>query len=169
MFTKGYSWWLVLSAGVLWVAAAGCVSPRAKPASMRAYNRAAEQFAASNYQGATMLLQDFLANYPDSSLAPIARMYLADAYRQLALYRNALKAYDAFLVGKPYPPLVPMAMYYKARCLEKLDRRDDAASVYGQIAKDFAGAGSEQAEWVTLAKERLSLLAVPEAGNATEK
>jgi len=151
-----------LAAGLVAVLVGGaaCVSFGPK-ASERAYNKAAKVYWAENYRAAVTQFSDFLTNYPDSRLAPIARFYLADSYRELRLFQNALRAYDACLAVEPYPPLLSNILYHKGYVLEKLGRPDEAVAIYGQLVRDFSEAGSEHGAWVDMARQRLKRLGMP--------
>lgn len=138
-----------------------CRSTAVPKAEQRAYDRAVAAYDAERYRVAATRFTDFLMNYPDSRLTPIAWFYLADSYRALRLYQNASDAYDHCLAAEPYAPLVPNVLYHKGRVMEKLGQKEQAAIVYEQLVREYAEAGAHYGDWVDLARERLKDLGVP--------
>ena len=117
-------------------AAAGpkpAASPAAAPASVavdpnesRAYEAAQNQRRIGNYQGAIFGFQNFLKQYPKSTLAPRAQYWIGDSYFNLRDFKNAIAAQQALVKAYPDSPSVPDALLNVASSQAELG--DAAAS-----------------------------------------
>ncbi len=79
-------------------------------AEVRAYEAAQGQRRIGNYQGAIVAFQNFIKQYPRSSLAPRAQYWIGDSYFNLRDYKLAIASQQALIAGYPDSPTVPDAM-----------------------------------------------------------
>jgi len=141
---------------VLSLCLTGCGSFDKRTPVVKAYDKAKAAYNQREYNTAVAGLTSFLENYPRSSLASLSRFYLAETYRQMKLYENAIAQYDDFIVKNTYTPLVPTAIYWKAFSLQQLDRYDEASSAYNSIILHFEDIAPD---WAYCAEQRLIQLA----------
>ena len=80
------------------------------PNESRAYESAQSQRRIGNYQGAIFAFQNFLKQYPKSTLAPRAQYWIGDSYFNLRDYRNAIGAQQTLVKAWPDSPSVPDAL-----------------------------------------------------------
>jgi tol-pal system protein YbgF len=80
------------------------------PNESRAYESAQGQRRIGNYQGAIFAFQNFLKQYPKSTLAPRAQYWIGDSYFNLRDYKSAMTAQQSLLKTWPDSPSVPDAM-----------------------------------------------------------
>ncbi len=114
-------------------ATAAAPPPAAAPAQVtldpnesRAYESAQGQRRIGNYQGAIFAFQNFLKQYPKSTLAPRAQYWIGDSYFNLRDYKAAMTAQQTLLKAYPDSPSVPDAMLNIASAQSELG--DMAAS-----------------------------------------
>ena len=79
-------------------------------AEIRAYEAAQSQRRIGNYLGAIVAFQNFIKQYPKSSLAPRAQYWIGDSYFNLRDYKLAIANQQALISGYPDSPTVPDAM-----------------------------------------------------------
>jgi tol-pal system protein YbgF len=79
-------------------------------ADIRAYDAAQEQRRIGNYQGAIIAFQNFIKQYPKSSLAPRAQYWIGDSYFNLREFKLAIAHQQTLITGFPDSPTVPDAM-----------------------------------------------------------
>lgn len=78
-------------------------------------------------------LQALVDEFPDSAMAPLARLGLAqDLYHQ-GQPSQALTLYEAFLTANPDHILTPAAELGRATCLESINQLDQALDAYAQF------------------------------------
>lgn len=80
------------------------------PNETRAYEAAQNQRRIGNYQGAIFGFQNFLKQYPRSTLAPRAQYWIGDSYFNLRDFKNAIAAQQALVKAYPDSPSVPDAL-----------------------------------------------------------
>ena len=99
-------------------AAAGAAQPPAAAAvanvdagaETRAYEAAQGQRRVGNYQGAIVAFQNFIKQYPKSTLAPRAQYWIGDSYFNLRDFKLAIGSQQVLLKTYPDSPSVPDSM-----------------------------------------------------------
>ena len=76
----------------------------------RAYEAAQSQRRVGNYQGAIVAFQNFIKQYPKSTLAPRAQYWIGDSYFNLRDYKLAIGSQQMLLKTYSDSPTVPDAM-----------------------------------------------------------
>lgn len=76
----------------------------------RAYEAAQSQRRVGNYQGAIVAFQNFIKQYPRSTLAPRAQYWIGDSYFNLRDFKLAIGSQQTLLKTYPDSPSVPDAM-----------------------------------------------------------
>lgn len=76
----------------------------------RVYEAAQGQRKIGNYQGAIVAFQNFLKQYPKSSLAPRAQYWIGDSYFNLRDFKLAIASQQILLKSYPDSPSVPDAL-----------------------------------------------------------
>ena len=79
-------------------------------AETRAYEAAQGQRRVGNYQGAIVAFQNFIKQYPKSSLAPRAQYWIGDSYFNLRDFKLAIGSQQVLLKTYPDSPTVPDSM-----------------------------------------------------------
>jgi tol-pal system protein YbgF len=118
-----------------------------------AYASAFDRLKASDYPGAIRQFQDFLKNYPNSSLADNAEYWLGKSYYVNHDYDNATAALKA--VGERWPQSrkVPDAMLDLGLMQIEQKRSADARATLGQLVQRYPGT-----EAAKIASDRLQKL-----------
>ena len=76
----------------------------------RGYEAAQGQRRVGNYQGAIVAFQNFIKQFPKSSLAPRAQYWIGDSYFNLRDFKLAIGSQQVLLKAYPDSPTVPDAM-----------------------------------------------------------
>jgi tol-pal system protein YbgF len=118
-----------------------------------AYAAAFDRLKASDYPGAIRQFQDFLRNYPNSTLADNAEYWLGKSYYVNHDYDNATMALKA--VGERWPQSrkVPDAMLDLGLMQVEQKRLADARATLGQLVQRYPGTDAAK-----IASDRLQKL-----------
>jgi TolA-binding protein len=101
-----------------------------------AYFYLAECYRALNKTGAARTsFQSVLDNYGDSEFAGPAAYGIAEILFSQKDYAGALPLFHKASAKSKEPALALSAKYFEARCLENVDRKDDALNLYQQVAE----------------------------------
>ena len=90
--------------------AATAAAPAAAGEEGKAYEAAQSQRRIGNYQGAITAFQQFVAQYPKSSLAHRAQYWIGDSYFNLRDYKNAIASQQKLIATYGDSPSVPDAL-----------------------------------------------------------
>ena len=91
-------------------AAAADKGPAPQAQEQQAYEAALAQMKANNYGAAIQGLQAFLAQYPQSTLAPSAQYWIGNAYFALRDFKNAIAAQNRVVATWPDNAKAPDAL-----------------------------------------------------------
>jgi TolA-binding protein len=106
------------------------------PGRSSAYFYLAECYRALNKTGAARTsFQNVLDNYADSEFAGPAAYGIAEILFGLKDYAGALVLFHKAGAKSKEPALALSAKYFEARCLENVDRKDEALNLYQQVAE----------------------------------
>jgi TolA-binding protein len=106
------------------------------PGRASAYFYLAECYRALNRSGAARTsFQSVLDNYGDSEFAGPAAYGVAEILFTLKDYAGALPLFHRAAAKSKEPALALSARYFEARCLENVDRKDEAQNLYQQVAE----------------------------------
>ena len=94
------------------------------------------QMEAGRPEGARTLEQ-FVAQSPNSELAPQARMLVAEAQTKAGRNREALEQYQALVRASPTHALAPQALYRIGELSVRLNRPADAEAAWTTLRRDF--------------------------------
>ncbi|MFN2624218.1 MAG: tetratricopeptide repeat protein, partial [Chthoniobacterales bacterium] len=101
-----------------------------------AYFYLAECYRALNKTGAARTsFQGVLDNYGDSEFAGPAAYGIAEILFTQKDYAGALPLFHKAAAKSKEPALALSARYFEARCLENVDRKDEAQTLYQQVAE----------------------------------
>jgi tol-pal system protein YbgF len=118
---------------------------QASSAESRAYEAAQNLRRIGNYQGAIVAFQNFLKQYPTSSLAANAQYWIGDSYFNMRDFRLAIASQRTVLTKYPYSAKVPDALL------------------------NIAGSQAELGETVAARKTMEEIVAKYPASNAADK
>jgi tol-pal system protein YbgF len=119
----------------------------------RIYEAAQNQRRIGNYQAAIVAFQGFLAQFPQSPLAPRAQYWIGDSYFNLRDFKNAIANQQKLISTYPDSASVPDAMLNIASCQLELG---DAASA--RRSMDTLVARYPSTEAAEKARRRLATL-----------
>jgi TolA-binding protein len=106
------------------------------PGRSSAYFYLAECYRALNKTSAARTsFQSVLDNYGDSEFAGPAAYGIAEILFTQKDYAGALPLFHKASAKSKEPALALSARYFEARCLENVDRKDDAQNLYQQVAE----------------------------------
>lgn len=128
------------------VAPPGQVASAAAGEDARVYEAAQNQRRIGNYQAAIVAFQGFLAQFPQSPLAPRAQYWIGDSYFNLRDFRNAIANQQRLIATYPDSASVPDAMLNIAS--SQLELGDTAAarrSMDNLVARYPASEAAEKA------------------------
>jgi TolA-binding protein len=101
-----------------------------------AYFYLAECYRALNKTSAARTsFQNVLDNYPESEFAGPAAYGIAEILFVQKDYAGALPLFHKSAAKSKEPALALSARYFEARCLENVDRKDEAQTLYQQVAE----------------------------------
>ena len=103
----------------------------------RAYEKAQGQRRIGNYQGAIFGFQNFLKQYPRSTLAPRAQYWIGDSYFNLRDFRNAIGAQQTLIKSWPESPSVPDALLNIASSQSELGEQATARRTMEEIVARY--------------------------------
>ncbi len=124
--------------------------PKAELDPKTLYDTAYLDITRGNYDLAVAGFQDFLKDYPNSSLADNAQYWIGEAYYAKEKYPEALDGFQKVISGYPNQDKVPAAMYKSGLCHQKLGDKDKAAAAWRQLVAKYPRSNE-----AALAKERL--------------
>jgi TolA-binding protein len=106
------------------------------PGRSSAYFYLAECYRALNKTGAARSsFQSVLDNYGESEFAGPAAYGIAEILFTQKDFAGALPLFHKAVARSKEPALALSAKYFEARCLENVDRKDEAQNVYQQVAE----------------------------------
>jgi tol-pal system protein YbgF len=133
------------------------------PAENRAYEMAQQQRRIGDYQGAIVGFQNFIKQYPKSTLAPRAQYWIGDSYFNMRDFKLAIASQQALIKTYPDNPTVADAMLNIASSQIEMGE-----TIAGRKSLEDLVAKYPISEAADKAKRRLSSLpAAPAASAAT--
>lgn len=115
-----------------------------------AFDAAISQFRSSDFRGAAVSLQSFIARYPASAYAPAAYYWLGNSQYQLKDYKGAILSQQTVVDRYADSTRAPDALLNIAASQIELNDRRGARTTLQRIIKDYP-----DTEAARLAKERL--------------
>ena len=115
-----------------------------------AFDAALAQFRASDFRGAAMALQSFVARYPHSAYAPAAHYWLGNSFYALKDYKSAIASQQVVVERFHDSPRTPDALLNIAASQLELKERPKARATLQKIIKEFPDSEAAKA-----ARERL--------------
>ncbi|ULA64800.1 MAG: Tol-pal system protein YbgF [Nitrospira sp.] len=112
---------------------AAAVHPADIAADRGQYERVLALFRDGDLDGARRGFSAFLANYPNSDLAPNARYWLGEAYYGSKDFKRAIDAYDKVETDYPRSEKVPAAILKKGYAYLALKDKKRASSAFKQV------------------------------------
>ncbi len=109
---------------------AGVVSERSDK---EAYERVLSLFKKGDLDGARQGFAAFLADYPNSELAPNARYWLGESYYGRKEFKQAIDAYNRVELDYPQSEKVPAALLKKGYAYLAMKDRKRASSAFRQV------------------------------------
>src|SRR5579884_475252 len=97
------------------------------------YERVLNKFKAGDLEGARQGFAAFLAEYPNSELAPNARFWLGETYYGKKDFKRAIEAYDHVQLDYPNSEKVPAALLKKGYAYLALKDRKRASTTLRQV------------------------------------
>ncbi len=119
----------------------------ADAAETRVYEAAQSQRRIGNYQGAIAAFQNFVVQYPKSSLAPRAQYWIGDSYFNLRDFKNAIASQQKLIKTYPDSASVPDALLNIASSqLELGDTATARKTMDGLVARYPLSEAAEKAK-----------------------
>lgn len=109
----------------------------AEPPDRASYDRALALFRDGDLEGARRGFAAFLAEYPNSDLAPNARYWLGESYYGRKDFQKAIDAYDRVELDYPSSEKVPAAILKKGYAYLALKDRKRASSAFKQVVASY--------------------------------
>ncbi len=114
------------------------------------FDAAIGQFRSSDFRGAAVSLQSFIARFPQSAYAPAAYYWLGNSQYQLKDYKGAIASQQTVVEKYADSTRAPDALLNIAASQIELNDRRSARATLQRIIKDYP-----DSEAAKLAKERL--------------
>jgi tol-pal system protein YbgF len=118
-----------------------------------AYNLAYNDYIKGNYDLALIGFQNYLTQFPDSSLSPDAQYWIGQVYYTRHDYEKAIRAFDLVLQKYPKSEGVAKSLLQKGLSYIELGDKAQAKAVLRRVVQDYPF--SDEAK---LAKNRLAEL-----------
>jgi tol-pal system protein YbgF len=115
------------------------------------YDTAYVLFHEQSYRQAETAFQEFVKRYPNSELTDNAQFWIGECRYALGDFTGALQAFSATVANFPEGNKVPDALLKAGKCLEALNRSDQARQTYLEVQRRFPDTAIALA-----AKERLA-------------
>jgi len=117
------------------------------------YRKAFNLLKEKRYQESVAGFEAFLGAFPDSTLAPNAQYWMAEANYAAGRYQQAVKAFDKVRSEYPSSPKVPDATLKLGFSYAALGKKDSARSVLSEVVQRYPGSSAAR-----LAQDRLNQL-----------
>lgn len=95
------------------------------------------QVSSGEADSSSAVLEDFLADHPQTSMADRLRFRQADTHMQRGDYQGAIKEFQQYLRISNNDELIPDAHYNLANAYEETDQIDNAVEQYQLIVSEF--------------------------------
>ena len=111
--------------------------PDGSRAAEAVYEQAHTEYTQGRYDDALSSFQNFLVQYPDSTLAPNAHFWIAESYVRKRDYSRSLESYEQVIKNYPKSVKASSALYRKALVLLEMNDKTAAKNVLRQILSDY--------------------------------
>ena len=138
--------------------------PADASAETRAYEAAQGQRKIGNYQGAIVAFQNFIRQYPKSTLAPRAQYWIGDSYYNLRDFKLAIAGQQVLIRTYPDSPSVPDAMLNIASSQIEMGE-----TIAGRRTLEEVVAKYPLSEAAEKARRRLAGMSAPAGGPAATR
>jgi len=101
------------------------------------YNAAVSQYTRGSLTAARIAFEQFITTYPNHTLTPDARFYLADVLVQEGRQQDALAAFRQIPELHPTAARVPEALYRAALVEIELGNRQEAARILERVINTY--------------------------------
>ena len=128
------------------------------------YDAAQGQRRIGNYQGAIVAFQNFIKQYPKSSLAPRAQYWIGDSYFNLRDFKLAIASQQTLIKTYPDSPSVPDAMLNMASSQIEMGESSTGRRMLEELVAKYPVSDAADK-----AKRRLATLNSPAGAPATGK
>ncbi len=141
-------------------AALGARNPAAQASAGRTdepavlYRAVMEQFRRGAYDTSKTGFVEFLSNYPADELAPDAQLYLAESYRELGDWQQAIRNYERAVQLYPNSRIAPTALYKAGLLLREQGNKDQACEYFMRVLAGYPR--SDEARLADDQRSRLS-------------
>jgi tol-pal system protein YbgF len=120
---------------------------QAQAVEQQAYEAGLAQMKANNYGAAIQLLQAFLNQYPQSTLAPSAQYWIGNAHYALRDFKSAISAQERLLANWPDNSRAPDAMLNIASSQAEMGDQGAATRTLKSLVQRYpTSAAAEQAK-----------------------
>jgi len=103
------------------------------------YNSAFADIRDSKYESAETKFRQFLAQYPNHTMAGGAQYWLSETFYVRGDYKQAAKMFAQGYQDYPQSPKAPDSLLKLGLSLEKLGKKEDACLSFQQLKKQFPG------------------------------
>jgi len=124
--------------------------PKVKTSPEEAYEVAYRLYQAKKFEGARSAFEQFLQNYPKSSLAANACFWIGETYYQAGKFEHAIVRYQELLEKYPKGSKAPDALLKMGLALEQMGETDAAVAVFRKLQQNYP-----KSSQVDLAKKKL--------------
>jgi tol-pal system protein YbgF len=102
-----------------------------------AYEKSYQEFQQNRHENALALFQQFLSQYPDSSLVPNAHFWIAECYVKKRDYPKSLTSYEQVIRNYPKSGKASISLYRKALVLLELNDKPAAKTALKRLITDY--------------------------------
>ena len=110
---------------------------RVKPS--QAFHFAYQDYLKGHFDLALSQFRQFIADFPDSSLAPKAYYYLGECYEQEGNLREAARALTTLIEQYETSRQVPVALFKLGKVMIKADKPQKAKAYWIKLIKEYRG------------------------------
>jgi tol-pal system protein YbgF len=130
--------------------------PGAPPSQI--FQQAQSDFMVGNYDLAIPGFVSYLNNWPKSTQAPDAQMYIGDSYRKLGKFDQAVEAYAKVVNNYPASTKVPEALYKSGNAFEDAGDKMRARESYQAVIDKYPADN----QWVVMANQGVTRVKGPD-------
>lgn len=105
----------------------------------QAFHLAYQDFSRGHFELALLQFQQFVKNFPESSLASEAYFYISECYEQQNNLKEAARALTTIVEDYPTSREVPAALFKLGKIMEQAGRPHKAKAYWHKLIQDFRG------------------------------
>jgi len=127
----------------------------------RIFAAARKDYNSGNYRSAIMGFRNYIAAYPNSSVADDAQYWVAESLFAARQYKKAIKEYKGLLEKYPKSDRTAESLLRIGMCYQRLGKQEEAAKCFTDVSKRFPASNETRIAKSQLGKQNKPMKAHP--------